>query len=223
MKIKIAKAQCLILDKRIQNLDKIQSEFYQKGIIVKSFIAGNGEESLKYDHIDTKDGPPRLPLSQKYDSSWLRYPSAYNAYLCHKKMIEQAQLEGKENLLIIEDDAHIEDDFDEIIEQAEPFLLSSKWDMIYFGSYHKNTSFPTENKFVRKVNGSAGFHCVLIHNRIFDEILEYGPICPMDEICNRFIHSKHLCYAIYPSIVTQTSGYSFVERSYLDKPSRWEL
>jgi hypothetical protein len=221
----IDKAQCLILDKRyIEWISTTQLSFINKGINLIPFIAGNGKNiDLDYNHIDLIESPPITKFTTKELTSWRKYPNAYNAYLCHKKMIEQALLEKRKNLLIVEDDAFIENDFDEILEEAESFLLQSKWDMIYFGAYHKNTSSPMANNYVRQVNGSAGFHCVLIHNRIFDLMLEYGPIGPMDEVCNKFIHQTHKCYAIYPSIVTQKSGYSYIEHSQLEKPSRWEL
>lgn len=219
----IKSAQCLVLDKRINLFHDLKWDLSEKGICLQPFIAGDGSnKDLEYDHIDTKELPPRYQQSINYATWWNR-PAAYNAWLSHKKMMEQTLHDGYDHILIIEDDAFIEKDFDEILLKTELFWLDNTYDIVYFGCFLNEQKWePTSNENVLRVQRCGGLHACLLTKPIIEELLKFPPIGPYDWILSEYkFHEVFKSYAIYPSIISQRSGYSFVEESNLDKPSRY--
>lgn len=216
----------LTLDKRINLALELQKESYKQfGQTPELFIVGDGKtlpESL-YDHIDINELPPVYTKSIAYPTWWER-PNAYNAWLSHNKILKHTLVQGYENLLLFEDDAFIEKDFSEVLSAASDFLANNKSDMLYLGGYHRPGSWTyTENEKVIQINGSGGWHGVVISKHIIEELLRFAPIGPYDWICGNYIHSRYKCYAIYPSVISQRDQiHSYVENSTLNKPSRYE-
>lgn len=223
IKLPVDKAVCLVLDKRYDSWYNIRKDFLVKcGIEPDLFLAGDGEliKDSPYSHLDINSLPPLMGLSTDYPTWWAR-PNAYNAYLCHKKIIEEALTENVQNLMIIEDDVIVENDVNAIMEEVLDYLNDKPWDMLYLGHYENGRSVRVTPK-LKRLFGSGGFHGVIIKNKLFEEILSYGPIGPMDNICGRFIHDRYKCYAVYPCVVSQISGFSYVEQNYLEKPTRYK-
>lgn len=221
--LKIDIITCLLLDKRLDLWDGVRKSISGTfGIEPKPFLVGDGKLSvhMPYSHIDVEKIPTRLPQSTNYPTWYTK--NCYNAYLSHKKILEQIYQSGEEILLLIEDDIIVEDDFVDIWNNSSDFFQNNKWDMLYFGCYHSPRDINVTPN-VYKLNGAGGWHGVLMQRHMIPEILKYGSIGPMDEICGRFIHPKFNCYGIYPSIISQQSGYSFVERQNLIKPSRYSI
>lgn len=217
-------AACLLLDKRVEYWMKLQADFKKVGIDVAPCLVGEGKlfPNEMYYRVDTPDLPPQY-LTTNFYPSWINKSNAYNAFLSHRLMLEDAIKGGRKNLLIIEDDVQVEDDFLEVIENVSPFFKENKWDMIQFGAYHhNNTERVTDN--ILKTKASGGWHCCLINETIFKLLYSFLPIGPFDWISEQFIQPNFNCYSIYPSIVSQRSGlYSYVEGSNLEKPSRFAL
>jgi len=213
------KAVCLVLDIRYDSAIQIQKETTSRGINTDLFIAGDGTKNLKYNHIDVLDLPPRFSNSINY-STWYKRPNAYNAWLCHKKIMELAIESSLDFLLMLEDDVVFEKDFLETLEKTASFFNSNEWDMIYFGWYSNGHLTPTKNQNVFRMNGGAGFHGVLLSRKIMELLIKFDPIGPFDWIVGTYINPRFNCYAIYPSIITQQSGYSYVEGGVLEKPDR---
>ncbi len=218
----VCNSYCLLLDKRIDNWKEIQESFAKKNINLQSFLVGDGKlDGYKYSHVDVASIPPVYHNSINY-RSWYR-ESTFNAWLSHRKIIQKSLEEGFDHVMIVEDDVFIEDDYDSILAKAAPFFKDNKWDMIYLGGYHNQDSWQlTTNENVIKLKGSGGWHAVILTELIMVKMLEFNPIGPMDWITGKYIHPDYDCYAIYPSIVSQKSGYSFVEESQLNKPSRYQ-
>jgi hypothetical protein len=208
-----------MLDKRISRAQNIKQQANSLNIDVDFFICGNGNLDLKYDHMDTIELPPRYSNSTEYPT-WHRRPNAYNAWLCHKKIIINALENNCDFLLILEDDVIFEKDFVEIIDKTDDFFNNNSWDMIYFGWYSNGHLMPTNNPHVYKMNGGAGLHGILLTKKIMEILLQFDPIGPFDWICGTHINPSFNCYAMYPSIITQESGYSYIEGGNLEKPDR---
>lgn len=216
---KIDRAICLTLDKRYEIAQELQAQCKEKNIDVELFVAGSGARPLKYNYIDGDELPPITPYTTNYPT-WLARPNAYNAWQSHKGIFEMCK--PNENLLLLEDDSELSEDFDELVAKTDSFFNENPWDMVYFGCYHFN-SLDTSSADVKKMNGGGGFHGVLITPKIRDILLTWSPIGPYDWITGQYLHQYHNCYAIYPSIINQRSGFSFVEGSNLDKPDRYKL
>lgn len=215
-------AYCLLLDKRIEFWSELHGSFIQKGIGLQRFLVGDGGLNEHYSHVDSGSLPDYYNGSTNY-GTWYKSPAPLNAWLSHRKIIEKSLLEGFDHVLIIEDDVFIEDDFDEVLWKAEPFFIENKWDAVYFGGYHNENSWRlTNNDNVIKLQGSGGWHGVLLSRPIMEELMQELPIGPYDWIMGQKYHQKYDCYAIYPSVISQKSGHSYVENSNLDKPSRYK-
>lgn len=201
---------------------EIQSGFADKDIEVERFLAGDGSLDVQYDLIDMKTNPPIYTNSSTYPS-WINKHNAYNCWRCHHQILERYKADNI-NLFLLEDDVFIEDDFDDVLAEVSPWFENhlSNWDMIYFGGYHrKDTVQDTNHPNIFRVNGSAGYHGVLMRPNVIKELVTFAPIGPMDWITGKYIHPKYNCYAIFPSILSQRDNcYSHVEGSVLEKPAR---
>lgn len=215
-------AFCLLLDKRADFWPELNRSFSNVGITLNKFLVGDGKlfPREEYNHIDIEELPPIYPTTNMYPS-WTNKPNAYNAFLSHRKILEYAYVKNLNNIMIVEDDVKIEDDFTEILSKATDFLDTHNVDMLYLGAFHHNNTELVSNN-VLKLKQSGGFHAVIISKKIIKLLLSFLPLGPYDWLAEQYIQEKYDCYAIYPSIVSQKDGYSFVESSNLTKPSRYD-
>jgi len=212
----------LYLDKRIQNYEKMNSQIEHI-----PFICGDGSMDLKYDYIDRKDLPPVYENSIDYPTWWVR-PNAFNAWHCHKQIMSRFYNDQAkpERLLLLEDDIELSEEFEDIVWAIDPFIQSNKWDMLYFGCYQNGMSedYSCEKTLhLRKMRGGGGFHGVAMTREIVGQLLEFAPIGPFDWVTGKYLHPKYRCYGVYPTIINQVDGYSFVEDCNLTKPSKWSI
>ena len=218
----ITNAYALVLDKRIGYWKELRESFQSKGINLQLFLSGDGhlQELYSYGHIDHDILPPIYPNGIQYET-WYKTPNPMNCWLAQKKILQRTLMDGLDHVLLIEDDSIIEEDFDEVLSKAEPFFQDNKWDAIYFGAYHNPNSWePTNNEAIIRLKGSGGFHGVLLTKRLIEDLVEVLPIGPLDWQMGYF-HNIYDCFAIYPSIISQKSGFSYIENSPLTKPSRY--
>lgn len=217
----IERAVCLTLDKRIALGRDVVIQAANYGLDVKLFMAGDGTLPITYDHIDINELPPRYPESLTYPS-WTTKPNAYNAWQCHQKIIREAYDDGLNNLLMLEDDVFFEKDFIEILEKTTAFFNSNTWDMIYFGWYSNDHLQDIGQEHVYRMMGGGGFHAVLLNRDMLQILYDVPPLGPFDFITGVFFHKHIDAYAIYPNIISQHNGYSYVEHGTLDKPDRYK-
>lgn len=212
-------AHCLLLDKRFSEKARIKREFGQYGIDVKFFVVGEGTEldKEKYNHINV------IPPTRSGYPAFCKRLNSYNAFLCFKEMIRRADFENRENLLLIEDDVVLTEHFGEVLEKAWGQLnrCDSNWEMLYLGANHtfKKTEQVYQN--LLRVNGSGCFHCVLLRNSIFKEILSWNIENPIDSLAAQHIHPRRHCYAAWPNIAITKSGYSHCEGREVDYDHFW--
>jgi hypothetical protein len=221
MKISDIPSFCLILDKRYGRwIEVYQPRLKEVGIDPYQFIAGDGDTVLKYDFYDDKELPPYYGRYSIDYPTWYKRPNAYNAWKCHKKMMEMALSINHDIVLLLEDDAFPESDFQQILDDSAEFLESNSWDMLYLGHYSNHHLQDIGHKYVHRTYGSGGFHGVIIKKPVLEALIGFYPIGPYDWISGKYIHSKFNCFAITPCILSQDSGYSYVEDSKLIKPDR---
>jgi len=222
----IDKAVCLTIEERYDSWIELKEQCYLIGITPEIFLAGkkkseNDTEVLDlFDHIDIDKLPPKYEESICYPS-WWRFPHAFNAWICHHKIIKKAFDEDVETLLLLEDDSEIMPDFQEIFEECRSFIDNNKWDMLYLGWYSNGNLKKIDHKYIYKIEGGAGFHGVILKRNVMKELLKFNPVGPFDWICGKYIHNRYKCYAIYPSIIMQKDGISYIEGGgHLTKPER---
>lgn len=215
---------CLVLDKRINNWFKICKDWQQIGFPVIPYIVGDGStlDNEVYSRIDIQQKPPLYNDTINYPT-WINNYSPYNAWLSHREIFKIFinECENYEYLLLLEDDIYIEPDFHEILIKCEDDINQLEPDMLYLGSYNlKNTWSPTLNPNLLKCKGTGGFHSVLLKRKIVNQLLKFDPIGPYDWIAGNYLHHHFNCFCIFPCIVSQSSGWSFIENCELNKPAR---
>lgn len=216
-------AICSTLDKRYEQaseLIKTSKSYLPNYLNVEPYIGGDGSrKDIVYNRIDNNEYPPRLPYSINYPTWWNR-PNNYNAWKCHRDMFQKGYDSNAEVMLMLEDDAQFEPDFTEIMNKVDSFFMSTEWDLIYLGSYI-NKSSETENEHVLRLWNGGGTHGLLIRRHILEILINMQPIGPFDWVLS-LIQPQIKAYAIYPSIITQRSGYSHIEGNILEKPDRYK-
>jgi len=209
----IEKSVCLCLDKREESWLELEADLDKVGIKMDRFIVGDGKTlDCEYNLIDTNEIPAfmdksYLGASTNY-ATWYERPNAYNAFKSHIKIIEQAREEGCKNILMLEDDSILTNDFAEIFEE----LPSKGWDALYLGWFGSNNTElykHGENTAARRV---GGFHGVIVNHTMFDLICEAPPVAPLDNIVGTRLSNHFTYYVCTPKIILQKAGlYSEVE------------
>jgi hypothetical protein len=189
------------------------------GITINIFLAGDGKhiKDRLYNHIDIPQAAPRLPNSSGYPT-WYR-PSAYNAFLCHQKMIDMATRLGWNRVLMLEDDMFFEAHTEELLDKLDNEIKATAWDMLYVGFCappHRTDINREDGPFAIQPAGQCcgGFHCVGIHSRIYNKILSFQPLACMDVMCDDLPNR----YALVPKCGEQKPGWSYVEQTIFTRP-----
>ena len=85
----IDRAVCLTLDKNIRYAKELQKSAIDHDINIQLFIAGDGSYYIPYDHIDIDELPPYIPGVTMQADTWEKSSNIYNAFLCHRKIIDR--------------------------------------------------------------------------------------------------------------------------------------
>lgn len=210
-----------MLDKRYDKWLNIQTSAKSKDIDIIPFFAGDGKILQHYDYIDSDELPPITNETTAYPT-WRNKTNAFNAWKSHKEIFNKFLETKKDFLWLFEDDVVFTDDYDSILEECESFINNCHFDMLYFGWYSNGNLFEIGHKYIKRMIGGGGFHSVVISKDVINYLVKIEPIAPFDETCGKKVHNLSYCYAIYPSIVLQEDGYSYVEDSVLNKPERYK-
>lgn len=151
--------------------------------------------------------------------------------LSHRKAIEMAKQAGYRRVLLLEDDADFQNELDGPEGEAVGSVLEddSAWDMFYLGYYQKHNKHYVAKQMdikgqpfeLRRIRGPLMLHAAVIHERIFDALLDglpapdnpwpwmayWGSIDAW--IQNRFGRDPHLrIWATEPKLVMQVATWS---------------
>lgn len=213
---------CLCLDKRQDLWKPLVEMTWDFGWNTTPFIVGDGVNlpNRMYDLIDENVFPPKLPESTNY-MSWHNRPNAYNAWKSHKKIIDICLKEDYEKVMFMEDDILLSKNFNNDIKEIEEFFLNISFDMLYLGSYTDIKNIDKVDNRIFKLNGNdcGGLHGLIVNKKILKKMSNFLPFGPFDWMCNKYLHKIFDCYVVYPSLILQKSGHSYVENSWLDKNS----
>lgn len=101
--------------------------------------------------------------------------------LSHRKAIQMARDAGYRRILLLEDDADFQNELDTPEGDAVAQVLAddAAWDMFYLGYYQKYNPYHAAHTTqidgkpfeLRRIRGPLMLHAVVLHERIFDELL----------------------------------------------------
>lgn len=206
------RAVCLNLDKRLAEQDRLAREFGEAGLYLEFFVAGDGSiPNIVYNHIDMP-----APSGRHGYPAWVNRPNSYNAFLCFKKIIREAQADDIESVALVEDDCTLLPNFKEVLNEVNQELKDvPPWDMLYLCANHTWTPTTQVAPHLLKLNGSGGFQFVIIRHKLFQVFLDMPLDAPIDAKAGA-LHSKYNCYAVWPNIAIPLAGYSYCEGTSYD-------
>lgn len=221
----IDSCQCLCLDKRKEHWEKLEKECLDVGIPFERFVAGKGE---LLDHYDYVDNPNPDVSNWGYGVPGLKH-THWNAFQCHHKMIQKAKLQGKKNVLILEDDSYLTSRFKTVWDVLKNEILVNlpQWQLLYLGWWiggeDSEYTLKTEKDFaerrvigVQKMVRCGGLHGVIINENMYDTLLNLRPINPIDYQLNG-LHGRIHSYYVYPRLIHVRSMYSETEGSVFNR------
>lgn len=211
----------LCLDKRRELWEDLTQECIKRGWTVHQFIVGDGSDpQLKYRYIDR----PEISSLWRWGTGLgaLRH---YNAFRSHKEIIKYAIRKQLPKFLLLEDDAYILNRYDAVINNLHNDISSRQIDLLYLGwhAFEFNGDYAVgyntelerlwlDESFCQLMPVTfnvGGFHAVLIHNTIYNRLLNLQPICPMDAQCNVMLDVNR--YMITPKVFHVKNTYSYCE------------
>lgn len=220
----INRCLCSVFDRRIDNWPYIQKAAKQYlNIDCELHLSGDGHCSdYVYSNIDQDELPPQLELTTSYPT-WMTTRS-YNAYKSHASLLQKCLDDPLCEIgCMLEDDIVFADDFTSIWNEVYDWIHNNVWDVIFLGGYHHSNSLLRLTDHIYQTWHTGGTHGWIFKRHIIPQILAYGPIGPIDGILSERLEQDLLCYMVYPSIINQQSGYSYLEQGVLQKPSRYHL
>lgn len=224
---KIEKTVCVCLDKR-KDLWKDLIESNKDNIEVIPFICGDGTDpDLVYNQIDETQFDP--------DQWGYGLPNHkinhYNAFLAHQKIIRECKQGKVRRVLLLEDDAYFTQRYQTVMSALSGAVPNDfNFDLMYLGwsqfehdpstGLHAGQNLEIEKRWkesrilgLRPVEGMlGGLHGVIIDENMYDILLDFPPVNPIDWQLNQWVghHNLH-SYFIYPKVIGLKTCLSMTE------------
>ena len=150
-----------------------------------------------------------------YGGSYRCFPGTLGCLLSHVEVLKIARNRGYNRILILEDDAVFQDDFEEKMISVIKDTMNVDYDMLYLGANYMAPSIPVTNN-LRKVQVAYTTHAYIIPKKLFNEVIDtavnHGK--QIDIFYVDCIQSRGNCYGVNPNIISQ-SGLSSDVITYL--------
>ena len=183
---------CINLDRRPDRWQRMQTEFARHGVEgVHRFSAVDG-------------ATVQLP------ENWKHTAGAYGCLLSHVAVIQQARELGQQSVLIFEDDAVLDPEFEtkfaSFVEQ-----VPSDWDMLYFGALHNDEPVRVRDHVFRISKANSTFAYALKHT-VFDAFVELNQRAEHVLDVNAYaLQQRFNCYCFLPNLAWVQIEYSDVQ------------
>lgn len=170
----------------------MQKEFARHGIQrVQRFPAIDGETVEKPSH-------------------WTHTGGAYGCLLSHLQVVREARDSGAANILIFEDDAVLDPEFQE---KFTRFFkeVPGDWDMLFFGALHKDEPVKISEHVGRITKANSTFAYVL-RSAVFDEFIALNSQAEHVLDMNSYLLQQRFnCYCFMPNLAWVEAEYSDVQ------------
>lgn len=182
---------CINLDKRTDRWKRMRARFAQHQI----------DKVVRFPALDGK--------SLDIPSLWDDFPGAYGCLRSHLAVVEQARAEARHSVLIFEDDAVLDSEFNgkfaEYIHQ-----LPADWDMVFFGGIHGEPPAKVTGNIMR-VTSSLSTYAYALKHTIYDGFIELNrkELTVLDEN-TRALQKRFNCYCFMPHLAWVEEDYSDV-------------
>lgn len=166
---------------------------------------------------------PLIDYLKSIDMSYWAYQATKNTngklglLLTMEKLLTESMYAEFEQILVLEDDCNFI--VDDVKEQIEKCLLQlpKDFDCLYLGVnlFQKNVELYSEN--LIKLESGYATHAIIYSKKGIRKVLEAIRSkklnqWALDEIMVKLIQPQGSCFAAYPMVVTQSNGYSDIEK-----------
>lgn len=183
---------CINLDRRPDRWQRMQTEFARHGV-----------EGVR--RVSAIDGSAvQLP------ANWKHTAGAYGCLLSHLSVVQQARELGHDSVLIFEDDAVLDPEFET---KFNSFMeqVPSDWDMLYVGALHTDEPERVRDSVFRISKANSTFAYALNHT-VFDAFLELNARAENVLDVNAYeLQRRFNCYCSLPNLVWVQLEYSDVQ------------
>jgi glycosyl transferase, family 25 len=187
---------CINLDRRPERWQRMQREFARHDIKrVQRFSALDGEILVK-------------------PAGWSHSSGAYGCLRSHVEVVKAARDSGAPTVLIFEDDAVLDPDFQNKFDTFSK-EVPDDWDMLYFGALHKDQPVKISEHVGRITKANSTFAYALKHT-VYDAFIELnsGARHVLD-MTTYALQERFNCYCFMPNL-------AWVEVEYSDVQNRLE-
>jgi GR25 family glycosyltransferase involved in LPS biosynthesis len=189
---------CINLDRRTDRWQKMLARFAQHDI-------------QQVDRFAALDGK-----SLAIPAEWAHLPGAYGCLRSHLSVIELARTEARQSVLIFEDDAVFDPQFNARF-AACINQVPGDWDMLLFGGLHGEPPHRVSNN-VTRVTHSLSTYAYAMKHTIYDGFIEINrQAAQLLDQNTRLLQKRFNCYCFMPHLAWVEEDYSDVteERSNL--------
>jgi glycosyl transferase family 25 len=180
---------CINLDRRPERWQRMQARFAKVDLgSVERFPAVDGAKLQVPAH-------------------WPESAGAYGCLQSHLAVVRQARAQGRENVLIIEDDVLFAEDFHEEFERRVPGLPAD-WDMLFFGCLHHDPPAPAAPG-IGRLRASFSTLMYAVRRTVYDAFIFVNEReeCAVDR-SNWKLQERFNCYCFMPHLAWVDDSYS---------------
>ena len=102
-------------------------------------------------------------------ANWPESPGAYGCLQSHLSVVQRARAQGRESVLIIEDDVLFDERFHEKFRKRVR-NLPENWDMLFFGCLHHDPPVPVASG-IGKLRGSFSTFMYAVRHTVYDAFI----------------------------------------------------
>lgn len=192
LSILFTKTVCINLDRRPDRWRRIQAELARHGFAsVERFPAIDGNLVERPTH-------------------WTHTAGAYGCLLSHVQVVSEARNSGAPNVLIFEDDAVLDSEFET---KYARFIkeVPDDWDMLYFGALHKDEPAKISEHVARIIKANSTYAYAL-KRTVFDEFIALNARAENVLDMNSYLLQQRFnCYCLMPNLAWVEAEYSDVQ------------
>jgi glycosyl transferase, family 25 len=180
---------CINLDRRPERWKRMESRFSEFDLgPVERFSAVDGSKM-------------HIPVN------WPEPPGAYGCLQSHLSVVQQARAQGRESVLIIEDDVLFDERFHEKFRKRVR-NLPENWDMLFFGCLHHDPPVPVASG-IGKLRGSFSTFMYVVRHTVYDAFIRLNSRARQAVDRNNTILQRLFnCYCFVPHLAWVDDSYS---------------
>jgi len=166
--------------------------------------------NVNFDRFPAIDGT-KIELNKDFKGTITNSETKqYATYLSHYEMIKYAKENNWSNLIILEDDVTLCDDFDSRLDFFVN-ILPNDWKIAYLGfNEQQDTKLYQVNEFIFRVDNVLGCFGMIINGNFYEELLSIIERFkqPIDEIIKSYVQKKYSCYSFIPFFLYVNDDFS---------------